>query len=77
MTQDEGLKSCPFCGGEAEITPNIFLSEYFQVNCRNFGCQGAVGNGYRNKHVAIDAWNTRSPQPLERLPKSEMVKEKE
>lgn len=59
MNEDE-LKTCPFCGGEAAI--NAFFGEqgeYVYVTCR--GC-GAGGPGSR-RDAAIAAWNRRAPPP--------------
>lgn len=51
----EKLKSCPFCGGEAELEINGL---YWDVNCKR--CLANVG-AYKcyNKKQAVEAWNRR------------------
>lgn len=50
------LKSCPFCGGEAEITK---WHEGYFVECREQRCGGTNG-AHVTKKSAIEAWNTRA-----------------
>ena len=49
-----GLKSCPFCGGEAFGTPE---GDYWEMTCEECGCakQG------RDHDAAVREWNRRSP----------------
>lgn len=59
MTDEKtGLKACPFCGGEALLTPGYPCSLVIcQVcRCRSLGKDGAA---------AIAAWNTRATPPNE------------
>ena len=52
----EELKTCPFCGGEAEITK---WHEGYFVECREQRCGGTIG-AYKTEAGAIGAWNTRA-----------------
>ena len=49
-----GLKSCPFCGGEAFGMPE---GDYWEVTCGECGCfkQG------RDHDAAVREWNRRRP----------------
>ncbi|MBR6538092.1 MAG: Lar family restriction alleviation protein [Lachnospiraceae bacterium] len=51
------LKSCPFCGGEAEIWEDKVFCTYVP-QCKE--CNAQRGR-YINKENAIKAWNTRKP----------------
>lgn len=55
------LKSCPFCGNEAEIISqpmNFEINERtYSVRCRSCFCK--VGN-YTSESSAIHAWNRRT-----------------
>lgn len=56
--QDEALKPCPFCGGDAHWCPTfIDTDEPGTVTCTN-GC-GATVICAGSKAVRIAAWNTR------------------
>ena len=58
---DMELKSCPFCGGEAELVQNIDHKEWF-VMC----CEGKlIMCWYEKRDEAIKAWNTRVNEPPE------------
>lgn len=50
---NEELKPCPFCGGEAEV---VFIKEELYVRCRECG---AVGANTFNTEDVIAAWNRR------------------
>ena len=52
------LKSCPFCGSEAEITK---WHEGYFVECRGHRCGGTIG-AYKTEEEAIEAWNTRAKE---------------
>lgn len=50
---------CPFCGGQAEVTPYY---EYGKVKAYFVFCKSCFieqGNHYRTKSNAIKAWNRR------------------
>lgn len=61
------LKSCPFCGGEAELQqiPEVTYDK-FVVTCKSRKCCafyiGYCDEGlYNTKTEAIKGWNTRKP----------------
>jgi Lar family restriction alleviation protein len=70
ITMDEiKLKPCPFCGGEAMLTTNLYAGiVYIQCKC----CTAMVGRKRKivssmigkeyfvNKEEAIEAWNRRA-----------------
>ena len=49
-----GLKSCPFCGGQAYGQPE---GDYWEMTCEECGCakQG------RDHDAAVSEWNRRNP----------------
>ena len=49
------LKSCPFCGSDKLIIPDLF--SHIVVSCD--GC-GTDGPAKKNEKDAIKAWNTRA-----------------
>jgi len=56
---NEGLKKCPFCGGEAEHDFNfIGANEETRYSVACLGCESRTGD-YVTKENAIKAWNTR------------------
>lgn len=63
----EGLKSCPFCGGEAQIVLNgVQLAKrawrgYF-IRCQKCYCKTTVCH----RKNAITVWNTRTLEKGER-----------
>lgn len=58
----EGLKNCPFCGGEPEITQAIENDPTSLVaTCPDDDC---VGSTIR---CSIDLWNTRATPTIERI----------
>lgn len=72
LISEEGeLRSCPFCGGDAElIEPNMdsYSGHYWFVTCEDRGCPGSrvpdgefrcVPNDFLQKQEAIDQWNSR------------------
>jgi hypothetical protein len=68
------LKSCPFCGGKAEIKPWYEIN-WFCVGCRNVECHGEImpggGFGYESKEIAAEAWNRRvTHEPKELSPEN-------
>ncbi len=52
------LKPCPFCGGEAYLTPSGVIAY-----CSNTKECDATVNPQRGQREAIAAWNNRSPSP--------------
>lgn len=51
------LKSCPFCGGEAELIKGMCELDNY-VTCLGCRCKTKL---YNTKASAIKAWNTRKP----------------
>lgn len=63
------IKSCPFCGGEAEVNTGAFGEKF--VSCKNEKqCGGRLGSAvwFNNEEKAIEIWNQR---PSEKKPLSE------
>ena len=59
------LKTCPFCGGEAEITVGYGFNKkpmLYTPHCKNEYCQGYACRAYESKKLAISMWNTRTPE---------------
>ena len=55
----EALKSCPFCGIEADVAHANDLS-YFYAYCANEDCEIQPEGGMRDTEKdAVAAWNTR------------------
>lgn len=56
------IKNCPFCGQKAEVHPNRSV---FDIGCDDIDCIGYYERnfGYSSKELAIEAWNTRTPEP--------------
>lgn len=54
-----GLKSCPFCGCEAEIitAESIHGGYLFGIMCKYCGSRGDF---HHAEYQAIDAWNSRA-----------------
>ena len=68
------LKSCPFCGGEAEINkelPTRVLNSYdcvdkytlFYISCKKCKASGCLWVGVHKIPDCIKAWNTRYEPP--------------
>lgn len=55
------LKSCPFCGGEAEILKYPRCERKYVVVCKNNLCNASIGQYSTSKDNAVRAWNTRKP----------------
>ena len=58
---NEKLKSCPFCGGEAEL--DHFDSDEWYICCANLDGECEIRPStrfYETKEEAIEAWNRRS-----------------
>ena len=54
MVEQQELKPCPFCGGEAETYPYYFNEWY--IGCSECSCDLGV---FDTKEEAIEAWNKR------------------
>jgi len=57
MSEQEQLKPCPFCGGNAELDGEYVI---WGVECQ--ACLSAT-TGFRSAVEAIKAWNARAQQP--------------
>ena len=55
MENEKELKHCPFCGGTATVWQNY--GGLWFVEC--YECSCFLGNEFKTKEEAIDAWNTR------------------
>ncbi|MBQ9613247.1 MAG: Lar family restriction alleviation protein [Lachnospiraceae bacterium] len=58
------LKSCPFCGGKAELFKHRSFGQpdygSYSVACGTYDCiMSDGGSSYATKHEAIEAWNRR------------------
>lgn len=61
----EGLKPCPFCGGEANICSyrtyvNSSLVRKYYVSCKVCGIELPTCQSSENKSDAINNWNRRA-----------------
>lgn len=56
------LRSCPFCGGEASITPDYGHSTAVYVGCPNTSCV-CYSHWEETAAEAIAAWNRRATPP--------------
>lgn len=61
------LKTCPFCGGEAEIIGAY--NKFYQVVCQK--CEGSIDRFFDTPEEAAKAWNRRAGEKVtyELLPK--------
>src|SRR3569832_1029791 len=57
MAEQEGLKACPFCGGEAELRIHPTIEDSAVANCKACACMFL---GYRTTAGAIWEWNRRA-----------------
>lgn len=48
------LKSCPFCGGEAEMIETLFCD--YKVECEKCGASTSYCD---SEEMAVEAWNRR------------------
>ena len=64
---NNGLKSCPFCGGNAHIVKVVYPDIWY-IHCD--GCQAMMGYPYRSREsemdwffdteeMVLEAWNRR------------------
>ena len=51
------LKTCPFCGGEAEIVKPTPYSPW-NIGCKECGC--VLFTRYKLQRKAIEEWNVRA-----------------
>ena len=65
-SMSDTLKSCPFCGGKAEMNTGSFGEKF--VTCSDNNCGGRLGTGIwsASETVAIALWNNRPDSQLER-----------
>ena len=67
MADAPGLMPCPFCGGEAILSPARFDLEGYTVNCprhhAGHTCFVEISLWRKTKSEAITAWNTRATPP--------------
>ena len=60
------LKPCPFCGGAAEIKPELYGLNGYRIGCAfratEYTCPGFIGFSacYWNEEMAITSWNRRA-----------------
>ena len=57
------LKSCPFCGGEAELVQQqvVGYPDDFYVECGTDGCVLSLGGlCFSTEEEAMEAWNRRA-----------------
>lgn len=59
------LLSCPFCGGEAELTCGSTVA-IIVAACANKECRMQPSVGYFDRSLTEAAWNTRAPANFER-----------
>ena len=59
-TGREGLKPCPFCGGEAELFEREEGSDFWDIRCKTSECFMEDGsNWFLHPDVVTKMWNTR------------------
>ena len=56
---EEKLKPCPFCGGEAVYPEGLTVGGYW-ITCSKCGIE--QGHGYMTQEEAIAAWNRRATE---------------
>jgi R67 dihydrofolate reductase len=67
------LKACPFDNGEAELCSNrgtITEGPFYWVLCRK--CHACPGT-FKTPEEAVEAWNTRTPDPLPSVVSEPMI----
>jgi len=66
MKENQDLKPCPFCGGNAEvISGNTTGKLLYTVSCKIYkvfctNCNARTAEHKKYKYKAIKAWNRRS-----------------
>lgn len=53
---NDGIKSCPFCGGISEAVYDFINDKGYVVACNECGTSTTY---FKNREDAIDAWNNR------------------
>ena len=63
------LKSCPFCGGEAELIEPDGSWACYHVHCNNECCIGwkTIDSSFLIAEKAIKAWNNRAERTCENI----------
>lgn len=63
MQKQDKMKSCPFCGSEAEYAETVHgKTKKFYPSCTNENCIGYISNPHYTfsaPKYAINAWNAR------------------
>ena len=65
MSEQEKLKPCPFCGGEAEMSVDGgnhgYTPDIYYVKCKHCGAQirKVSDNYYDLSNAVVNAWNNR------------------
>lgn len=60
LEYEEGLKPCPFCGGEATVSQDVNY-DWWYVECSNDNCAVDVATKIcETKDEAISIWNRRA-----------------
>lgn len=56
------LKSCPFCGGEAEIRHKVdsIIGDNYIARCKRTACLGRSYKKWATAEAAANAWNRRA-----------------
>lgn len=71
------LKSCPFCGGNAEIVSfNVFCDKAYYCKCTN--CEAEIKAPSFSEQEAIESWNKRIANsiPYDERPQGEWIEVK-
>ena len=64
MSKEQGLKPCPFCGGDGEVVHHNSNKDYdeWRIACKSRCC---FTQWVRDIGTVISEWNTRAPLPCE------------
>ena len=68
---NEKLKPCPFCGGEAKVLGTKYEGGDYYIVCER--CRVRVGS-YSNPVEAIEAWNKRANSEKPKLTYADVEK---
>ena len=55
----ENLKKCPFCGGQAKLYADLFMTSFW-VECNTCGCKNQ--KRAHSDEIAINIWNNRATE---------------